>query len=163
MPQVEFHTGVEAPLRDVIEAGTHEELVATSDRYRDVLKQAGVTAIVPETFEASLTLASHVLALLDFPMERVQESVQGVREERYGVLRGYFHGQRSRIEDTQGQALEVRHAVRLPDNARAVGQCLHDLDLARTGAEVRGGDLVQQQRLARALEVPDQALPGVAR
>ena len=114
-------------------------LVRTADdRYRDVLKQAGVTAIVPETFEASLTLASHVLALLDFPMERVQESVQGVREERYGVLRGYFHGQRSRIEDTQGQALEVRHAVRLPDNARAVGQCLHDLDLARTGAEVRG-------------------------
>jgi CPA2 family monovalent cation:H+ antiporter-2 len=110
----------------------------TDDRHRDVLKQAGVTAIVPETFEASLTLASHVLALLDFPMERVQESVQGVREERYGVLRGYFHGQRSRIEDTQGQALEVRHAVRLPDNARAVGQCLHDLDLARTGAEVRG-------------------------
>ena len=93
----------------------------TDDRHRDVLKQAGVTAIVPETFEASLTLASHVLALLDFPMERVQQSVQGVREERYGVLRGYFHGQRSRIEDTQGQALEVRHAVRLPDE-RARGR-----------------------------------------
>jgi CPA2 family monovalent cation:H+ antiporter-2 len=113
-------------------------LVRTADdRYRDVLKQAGVTAIVPETFEASLTLASHVLALLDFPVERVQQSVQGVREERYGVLRGYFHGQRSRIEDTQGQALEVRHAVRLPDNARAVGLRLDELDLARTGAEVR--------------------------
>ena len=109
----------------------------TDDRYRDVLKQAGVTAIVPETFEASLTLASHVLALLDFPMERVQQSVQGVREERYGVLRGYFHGQRSRIEDTQGQALEVRHAVRLPDNARAVGLRLDELELAKTGAEVR--------------------------
>jgi len=93
--------------------------------------------VVPETFEASLTLASHVLALLDFPMERVQQSVQGVREERYGVLRGYFHGQRSRIEDTEGQALEVRHAVRLPDEARAVGLRLDELDLARTGAEVR--------------------------
>lgn len=110
----------------------------TDDRHRDTLKQAGVTAIVPETFEASLTLASHVLALLDFPMDRVQQSVQGVREERYGVLRGYFHGQRSRIEDTQGQALEVRHAVRLPDRARAVGRCLQELDLGRTGAEVRG-------------------------
>lgn len=109
----------------------------TDDRHRDVLKQAGVTAIVPETFEASLTLASHVLALLDFPVERVQQSVQGVREERYGVLRGYFHGRRSRIEDTQGQALEVRHAVRLPDRARAVGLRLDELDLARTGAEVR--------------------------
>ncbi|MCG2601026.1 MAG: cation:proton antiporter, partial [Achromobacter sp.] len=71
----------------------------TDDRYRDTLKDAGVTAVVPETFEASLTLASHVLALLNFPMERVQRSVQGVREERYGVLRGYFHGRRSRIED----------------------------------------------------------------
>ncbi|WP_448510148.1 cation:proton antiporter domain-containing protein [Immundisolibacter sp.] len=109
----------------------------TDDRYRDILKQAGVTAVVPETFEASLTLASHVLALLDFPMERVQQSVQGVREERYGVLRGYFHGQRSRIEDTQGQALEVRHAVRLPDEARAIGLRLDELDLAKTGAEVR--------------------------
>ena len=109
----------------------------TDDRYRDILKAAGVTAVVPETFEASLTLASHVLALLDFPMERVQRSVQGVREERYGVLRGYFHGQRSRIEDTQGQALEVRHAVRLPDGARAVGLTLEEIDLGKTGAEVR--------------------------
>ena len=109
----------------------------TDDRYRDTLKDAGVTAVVPETFEASLTLASHVLALLNFPMERVQRSVQGVREERYGVLRGYFHGRRSRIEDTEGQELEIRHAVSLPDNARAVGVVLAELELEKTGAEVR--------------------------
>ncbi len=109
----------------------------TDDRYRDTLKDAGVTAVVPETFEASLTLASHVLALLNFPMERVQRSVQGVREERYGVLRGYFHGRRSRIEDTEGQELEIRHAVSLPDNARAVGMALAELELEKTGAEVR--------------------------
>jgi CPA2 family monovalent cation:H+ antiporter-2 len=109
----------------------------TDDRYRDTLKAAGVTAVVPETFEASLTLASHVLALLNFPMERVQRSVQGVREERYGVLRGYFHGRRSRIEDTEGQELEIRHAVSLPDNARAVGMALEELELEKTGAELR--------------------------
>ena len=129
----------------------------TDDRYRDVLKQAGVTAVVPETFEASLTLASHVLALLDFPMERVQQSVQGVREERYGVLRGYFHGQRSRIEDTEGQALEVRHAVRLPDEARAVGLRLDELDLARIGAEVRGVRRAGAGELAPAADLRLQA------
>ncbi|MGK2942816.1 MAG: cation:proton antiporter domain-containing protein [Immundisolibacter sp.] len=107
------------------------------DRHRETLKQAGATAVVPETFEASLTLASHVLALLDFPMERVQQSVQGVREERYSVLRGYFHGQRSRITDVEGQELDVRHAVPLPEKARAVGRRLADLDLAKVGAEVR--------------------------
>lgn len=106
------------------------------DRHLDALRAAGATDIVPETLEASLTLVSHVLALLDFPHQAVQESVQGVREDRYRILHGYFHGQRSRVADAHGEALEKLHAVALPARAWAVGRPVTDLGLERIGATV---------------------------
>lgn len=113
-------------------------LVRTADdRNLEQLQAAGATEVVPETLEASLTLASHVLAMLDMPLERVTESIQGVREERYRLLHGYFHGRRSRVTDAQGQALEVLHAVALPDGARAVGRRLDELGLEKIGASVQ--------------------------
>lgn len=47
-------------------------LVRTQDDTRDEeLKEAGVTEVVPETFEASLMLVSHALLLLNVPMSKV--------------------------------------------------------------------------------------------
>jgi len=37
-------------------------------------------------------LASHALVLLGVPIRRVLEQIRRVREERYSLLRGFFHG-----------------------------------------------------------------------
>jgi CPA2 family monovalent cation:H+ antiporter-2 len=37
-------------------------------------------------------LAGHALALVGVPMRRVIRMVQDAREQRYGLLRGFFHG-----------------------------------------------------------------------
>lgn len=113
-------------------------LVRTADdRNLTSLQQAGATEIVPETLEASLMLASHVLTLVGVPVRRVLRNVQEVRRQRYQVLHGYFHGESSRVVDTEGQSLEVIHAVPLPEGAYAVGRAIGDTVPPRLGVEVQ--------------------------
>ncbi len=63
-------------------------LVRTQDdaRIRE-LQDAGATDVVPETFEASLMLVSHVLMLLHVPVARVVRTLDDIRSNRYAVLR----------------------------------------------------------------------------
>ena len=58
----------------------------------DRLREAGATEVVPEIMEGSLMLASHALMLLGLPLNRVLRRIRDTREQRYGLLRGFFHG-----------------------------------------------------------------------
>ncbi len=105
------------------------------------LMDAGATEVVPEVLEGSLMLASHSLLLLGVPLNRVLKRIRAIREERYGLFRGFFHG----ATDTADAAdnLQPRlHSVVLPDRASAVGHTLADLDIERlvevTGVRRRG-------------------------
>ena len=63
-------------------------LVRTQDDARiKELQDAGATDVVPETFEASLMLVSHVLMLLHVPVSRVVRTMGDIRSNRYAVLR----------------------------------------------------------------------------
>lgn len=113
-------------------------LVRTADdRHWEALQAAGATEIVPETLEGSLMLVSHVLELLGTPTERIQEHIRTAREERYRLLHGYLHGERSRIADETGKPLEVVHPVALPETAHAVNHRLGDLNLEQIGIRVQ--------------------------
>ena len=52
----------------------------------DVGGQAGATAVVPETLEPSLQLASAVLSQLNMPPDDVQEAIQEFRRAHMGEL-----------------------------------------------------------------------------
>jgi monovalent cation:H+ antiporter-2, CPA2 family len=69
-------------------------LVRTQDDTKlEELQAAGATEVVPETFEASLMLLSHLLLLLKLPVARVIRTVNDIRSHRYGMLRQYFPAQ----------------------------------------------------------------------
>src|ERR1019366_6460358 len=66
-------------------------LVRTQDDSKlEELQAAGATEVVPETFEASLMLLSHLLLLLKLPVSRAIRTVNDIRSRRYGMLRQYF-------------------------------------------------------------------------
>ncbi|MES1993127.1 MAG: cation:proton antiporter [Pseudomonadota bacterium] len=113
-------------------------LVRTADdRHWEALQAAGATEIIPETLESSLMLVSHVLELLGVPPERIQERIQAARRERYKLLHGYLHGERSRLTDAKGKPLEVVHPVALSETAYAVDKQLGDLQLDQIGVYVQ--------------------------
>ena len=102
----------------------------------DRLIAAGATEVVPETFESSLMLASHALMLLGVPVRRVVARIRRVRDERYALLRGFFHGETDEPDDPDESSQPRLHSVALSAGDHAVGQTLNQIDLGRTRAAV---------------------------
>jgi monovalent cation:H+ antiporter-2, CPA2 family len=103
-------------------------LVRTQDDSRlNELQEAGATDVVPETFEASLMLVSHVLMLLHVPVSRVVRTLGEIRGNRYAVLRNIVRqGDSEAIDEAREPHEEVKSVV-VPPGAWAVGKSLTDV------------------------------------
>jgi len=103
-------------------------LVRTADDARlSELQEAGATDVVPETFEASLMLVSHVLMLLHVPVSRVVRTLGEIRGNRYAVLRNIVgHGDSRTVDETSEPHEEIRSVV-VPPGAWAVGRSLSEV------------------------------------
>jgi monovalent cation:H+ antiporter-2, CPA2 family len=103
-------------------------LVRTQDDGKlEVLQAAGATEVVPETFEASLMLLSHLLLLMKLPVGQVIRTVNDIRSHRYSMLRQYFREAGAEPLDATHAFREELHSVILPPHAWAVGRSITDL------------------------------------
>lgn len=100
-----------------------------TDADLDRLREAGATEVIPEISEASLMLASHALALAGVPAAQVLRRTRDIREDRYRMLQGFFHG----ADDETGDQIETDPmllvTVTLDAHSAAAGRPLGDLDL----------------------------------
>jgi len=103
----------------------------------DRLKEAGATAVLAEIMEGSLMLASHTLVQLGVPLNRVLRRIRDTREQRYSLLRGFFHGASDEIEDAAQGEQRLLHSVLITPGAAAIGKTLTELDLASCRVEVK--------------------------
>ena len=103
-------------------------LVRTQDDARlKELQEAGATDVVPETFEASLMLVSHVLMLLHVPVTRVVRTVNDIRNNRYAVLRNIVRRGDARPLDETHEFREELKSVVIPPGAWSVGHTLGEV------------------------------------
>jgi CPA2 family monovalent cation:H+ antiporter-2 len=111
------------------------------DSELDKLLGAGATEVVPEVLEGSLMLASHSLLVLGVPLNRVLQRIRTIREERYGLFRGFFHGA-SDYADAAENLQPRLQTVLLPERAHAIGRSLDELGVSGlvevTGVRRRG-------------------------
>jgi CPA2 family monovalent cation:H+ antiporter-2 len=107
-------------------------LVRTADDTRSrELKAAGATEVVPEAFEASLMLASHVLMTLKVPPARAMRSVEELRANRYEMLRTVI----ARGDGSQDAPFEEQvRSVVVPPGSWCIGKAVDEVRNA--GAEV---------------------------
>jgi CPA2 family monovalent cation:H+ antiporter-2 len=130
-------------------------IVRTQDDHElERLTAAGATEVVPEVLEGSLMLGSHALVLLGVPLSRVVKRVREQRDQRYQLLRGYFHsaGDIDEVEEADHERL---HSVPLHAGAPGVGTTLGELGLHALGVVVtairrhgiRGADPSPELRL----------------
>ena len=113
----------------------------TSDGDIDLLRGAGATEVVPEIVEGSLMLASHALALTGVPLPRVLDRIRTIRDDRYQMLRGHFHGADDRQTENIEETHQRLHTVTIQPGVAVVGRALSNLPigLCRITAMVRAG------------------------
>jgi len=114
------------------------------------LVEAGAAEVVPEVLEGSLMLASSSLLLSGVPLNRVLKRIRAVREERYDIFRGFFHGATDAADAAENVQARLRTVV-LPERASAIGRTLGELGLAG-GVEVTG---VRRRGARSARPAPD--------
>ena len=111
------------------------------DTELDRLMAAGATEVIPEVLEGSLMLASHSLLLLGVPLNRVLSRIRAIREERYSLFRGFFHGATDAADAAENLQPRLCSVV-LNERAHAVGRTLAELDVGQwvevTGVRRRG-------------------------
>jgi monovalent cation:H+ antiporter-2, CPA2 family len=93
------------------------------------LLAAGAEEVIPETHEASLTLVSHLLLMIEYPNIMVHSIIDKARRDRYRMLKGFYHGERLGFLGKHDHSKEIIHAVNLPENAFACGKKVEDLIL----------------------------------
>jgi monovalent cation:H+ antiporter-2, CPA2 family len=92
------------------------------------LKEAGAAEIVAEVVEGSLMLATQTMLQLGVPLNRVLHTLRQVREERYTLMRGFFHGA---TDELGNEATQPRLRTLLAhEGAACVGKTVDALDLA---------------------------------
>ena len=131
-------------------------LVRTQDDGRlQELRNAGATDVVPETFEASLTLVSQVLLLLKLPRPQVTRVIDDIRSSRYALLRNVLtRDWEHPIEHAPEDADELKTVV-IPPGAWAVGRTVQEV--RERGAEVAFTGIRRQGILGRE-PAPDATL-----
>jgi CPA2 family monovalent cation:H+ antiporter-2 len=99
------------------------------------LLAAGATEVVPEIVEGSLMLASHTLVLMGVPMRKVVRRVEEMRDARYSLLRGYFHGADDDEDNLDYEQIRLQ-TIAISAKSEAVGQRLDSLGLEKLNIEV---------------------------
>lgn len=104
-------------------------LVRTRDDvHLETLQKAGATEVIPDTFEASLMVASHLLQLLEVPVGRIVRSIQKVRDDRYSLMRTVFRGEHTAHIDDRHAFREQLASISLGENAYANGRTISELE-----------------------------------
>lgn len=127
---------------------------AADEKDMDRLSQAGAAEVVPEAFEGSIILASHALALIGVPINRVLRRIRDLRNQRYALMRGFFQGA-SDLQDGPDDGQMRLHAVTLPEGARAVGATVGELALEQFGVSVSA---VRRRNIRGLAPSPDARL-----
>ncbi len=98
---------------------------ATDEADIEKLTLGGAAEVVPEAFEGSIMLASHALALIGVPLNRVVRRIRDIRNQRYTLMRGFFHGT-SDVGEPDASLARL-HSVSVPPGAAAIGRTIGDL------------------------------------
>ncbi len=125
------------------------------DSHLEELRASGATEVVPEILEGSLMLVSHVLVMLDVPVNKVLHRVQQARRARYKQLKGFYYGSGADLTADSTRRPQQLHPVVIPANSNCVGAPLADLQLAELGVEVTA---LRRGENTRAEPEPDELL-----
>lgn len=106
-----------------------------NDEDIEQLTDAGATQVISDALEASLMLSLHLLVSLGMDLKAAIEWSEHLRQDRHGLLRGYFLGEEQAFDGASPQSYLQRAIVIEPGHA-ADGQTLGTLNPGGYNVEI---------------------------
>ncbi|QKI89355.1 cation:proton antiporter [Thiomicrorhabdus xiamenensis] len=96
--------------------------------------EAGANEVIPDTFESSIMLSSHLLLMIGHPPSKVLRETRLIRRDRYRLLENFYPG----VDDDPSNPLQshqlmkgIIHSVPLNETDFAVNKLLKEIPLER--------------------------------
>lgn len=100
------------------------------------LKNSGATHIVAEIFETSLTLAHHLLKIIEIPQAKISQLIQEMRNKDYDLLLKVFTGSYEETMEDENAPIGQLRPVLITEGASCINKKLKDLNLSSIGVEI---------------------------
>ncbi len=97
------------------------------DSHINEILEAGATEVVPDTFESSIMLSSHLLLMIGQAPHKVLRETREIRKNRYKMLANFYPGQDDNLLQEHNVMNCVIHSVLMDEKAYAVGKKLKQL------------------------------------
>jgi len=107
------------------------------DSHINEFMAAGATEVVPDTFESSIMLASHLLLMIGQPPSQVLRQTRAARKGRYSLLNGMYPGESDHTPFDNAQIGQVIQPIRINDSAFAVGKRLEELPFSELSINIK--------------------------
>lgn len=101
------------------------------------LIEAGATEVIPDTFESSIMLASHLLLMLGHPSRRVLKQIRSIRKDRYQLLENFYPGEDDNLLQQHQIMKHIIHSIPLDESSFIIGKKLKDIDLDKLKISVK--------------------------
>jgi CPA2 family monovalent cation:H+ antiporter-2 len=112
-------------------------LVRTQDdAHLQEFLDAGASEVIPDIFESSIMLSSHLLLMLGHPPSQVLRETRQVRQDRYKLLANFYAGETDVKTGSPMVHGGIIHAVTLDENAFAIGKQLKELPFSENDVHV---------------------------
>ena len=97
------------------------------DQHLNELTAAGANEVVPDTFESSIMLASHLLLMIGKPPRKVLKQTREARKDRYRLLENFYPGEDNNQRKQHQIMKNIIHTIILDESAYAVGKQLKEI------------------------------------
>ncbi len=98
--------------------------------------EAGATEVIPDIFESSIMLASHLMLMIGEPPHKVLKETRQIRKNRYQTLANFYPGEDDNPLEQHQVMKGIIHSILLEEGSYAVAKTLKELDLSQFDVKV---------------------------
>lgn len=109
---------------------------AHDDRDIEPLLAAGATEVISDALEASLMISVHLMVSLGMELSQVIRWSEGLRQNRYKLLKGYFASEEETLMDGSSGSRIQQRALEILEGQFVEGQAIEDLPIEQYGVEI---------------------------
>ncbi len=106
------------------------------DQHVNELLEAGANEVVPDTFESSIMLASHLMLMIGEPPSQVLKQTRNIRKNRYKILENFYPGEDDNPLEQHQVMKGIIHSILVESDKYAVGKTLKELNLQQFNVSV---------------------------